>query len=159
MEPRRVVITTDGSGRSIELKDGDGPKTFDVGVAVMHQMWLTTATPPDVTLDQLSAAGLSAPLAQPPAFGSLFQVCTFAPGAESPMHRTDTIDYVVVLSGEIEMDVQSGPPVRLGAGDCLVQLATGHRWANRSSTPCSMAVVCISTASDPQATGDIEMVD
>lgn len=48
------------------------------------------------------------------------------------MHRTESIDYAVVLSGQLEMDVPNGQTVKLGPGDLLVQQATSHAWKNRS---------------------------
>ena len=158
MVPRRVVVTTGSDGRSIARIDATAPYSFAARPVAMHQLWLTTATPADPAVDALASTKPSVPLAQPPAGGTLFEVCTFAPGAESPMHRTDTIDYVTVLSWKIDLDTQEGPPVRLIAGDCVVQLATAHRWANRSDQPCSLAVVCVSASTDASASGDIELV-
>jgi len=58
------------------------------------------------------------------------------------MHRTDSIDYVVVLSGECQM-VLDVAEVTVRQGDCIVQRATSHAWVNRSSAPCVIAVVLI----------------
>ena len=58
------------------------------------------------------------------------------------MHRTETIDYVVVISGEIDMDMDDST-VKLKAGDVLVQRATHHAWVNRSKEPARVAFVLI----------------
>jgi len=58
------------------------------------------------------------------------------------MHRTETIDYVIVISGEIEMDMDA-ETVKLKAGDILVQRGSNHAWANRSQAPARIAVVLI----------------
>ncbi|WP_322777980.1 cupin domain-containing protein [Frankia sp. Cas4] len=81
----------------------------------------------------------------------------FKPHTESPMHKTDTIDYVVVMSGTIDLDTQDGRTATLSEGDCLVQRATLHRWANRSDELCTIAVTCISTSADPDADTNIQL--
>ncbi len=58
------------------------------------------------------------------------------------MHRTDTLDYVLVLSGQCTL-VLDAADVELRQGDCIVQRATSHAWVNRSDAPCLLAVVLI----------------
>jgi quercetin dioxygenase-like cupin family protein len=69
-------------------------------------------------------------------------VIDFPPGNAAHMHRTETIDYVIVLEGEIEMDMDRST-VRLKAGDVMVQRGTNHAWANRGSTRARVAFVLI----------------
>ena len=76
----------------------------------------------------------------PPENGSRFIVMEFAPGIVSEMHRTETIDYIVMLSGEIDMDMDEGS-VKLSAGDIMVQRGTNHAWVNRSTAPARLAIV------------------
>jgi Cupin domain len=59
------------------------------------------------------------------------------------MHTTDTIDYGIVLSGEIYLELDDGNEVYLKAGDCIVQNGTRHGWRNRSAEPCVMAFIMI----------------
>ena len=59
------------------------------------------------------------------------------------MHRTDTVDYAVVVSGEIWAVMDEGETL-LRAGDCLVQRGTSHAWSNRSDRPCRVAFVLVS---------------
>ena len=66
----------------------------------------------------------------------------FAPGIASEMHRTETIDYIVMLSGEIEMDMDDST-VKLRAGDIMVQRGTNHAWANRSGKTARIAFVLL----------------
>ena len=58
------------------------------------------------------------------------------------MHRTETIDYVIVIYGEVEMDLDDST-VKLRAGDVLVQRGTNHAWVNRGSEPARIAFVLI----------------
>jgi mannose-6-phosphate isomerase-like protein (cupin superfamily) len=62
------------------------------------------------------------------------------------MHTTDTVDYDVVVSGEVWMELDDGAEVHLKAGDCLVQNGTRHAWHNRSDQPCVIAVTLIGAA-------------
>ena len=59
------------------------------------------------------------------------------------MHKTATVDYAIVLSGEIDMELDDGRVVHLEAGDVLVQRGTIHNWVNRSNAPCVVAFVLI----------------
>ena len=74
--------------------------------------------------------------------GTVFRVIEFAPGVSPRNHRTDSIDYAVVMKGEIDMELD-GSFVHLRAGDVLVQRGTIHNWFNRGTEPCVMAFVLI----------------
>ena len=74
--------------------------------------------------------------------GTVFRVVEFAPGVAPRNHRTDSIDYAVVMSGEIDMELDDSV-VHLKAGDVLVQRGTIHNWVNRGTEPCVMAFVLI----------------
>ncbi|HEV7411359.1 MAG TPA: cupin domain-containing protein [Bradyrhizobium sp.] len=77
------------------------------------------------------------------------KAATFDKGGRHPlMHRTETIDYAIVLSGEITM-VMDDRDVELKAGDVLVQCGTNHAWSNRSNAPCVIAFVLIDGEFDP----------
>jgi len=75
--------------------------------------------------------------------GSVFRVVSFGPGVAPRNHRTDSIDYAVVISGEIEMELDIGS-VHLKAGDVLVQRGTIHNWVNKGTAPCVIAFALIS---------------
>jgi quercetin dioxygenase-like cupin family protein len=74
--------------------------------------------------------------------GTVFRVVEFGPGVAPRNHRTDSIDYAVVMSGEIDMELDDSV-VRLKAGDVLVQRGTIHNWVNRGTQPCVIAFVLI----------------
>jgi quercetin dioxygenase-like cupin family protein len=78
--------------------------------------------------------------------GTVFRIIEFAPGNGLRNHRTDSIDYAVVLSGEIDMDMD-GAEVHMKAGDVIVQRGTIHNWINRGSAPCVIAFVLIAAHS------------
>jgi mannose-6-phosphate isomerase-like protein (cupin superfamily) len=74
--------------------------------------------------------------------GTVFRVVSFGPGVAPRNHRTDSIDYAVVMSGEIDMELDVGS-VHLKAGDVLVQRGTIHNWVNRGTAPCTIAFILI----------------
>lgn len=74
--------------------------------------------------------------------GTVFRVVSFGPGVAPRNHRTDSIDYAVVMAGEIDM-VLDDETVRLRAGDVMVQRGTNHAWANRATQPARLAFVLI----------------
>jgi quercetin dioxygenase-like cupin family protein len=85
--------------------------------------------------------------------GTVFRVVEFSPGVQRRMHRTDSIDYAVIMSGEIDMELDDST-VHLKAGDVLVQRGTIHNWLNRGTTPCVIAFILVA-AKPAQAGGKV----
>ena len=77
--------------------------------------------------------------------GTVFRIVHYAPGVTPRNHRTDSIDYAVVMSGEIDMELDDGVVVSLKAGDVLVQRGTIHNWVNHGKQDCIIAFVLISS--------------
>ena len=75
--------------------------------------------------------------------GTVFRIVRYEPGVTPRNHRTDSIDYAVVISGEIEMHLDDGVVVKLKAGDVLVQRGTIHNWVNNGTESCVIAFVLI----------------
>lgn len=82
-------------------------------------------------------------LMSPGAGETRFLFVTFAANSKSPMHATPTIDYVVVVAGELWLIMEDGQERRLVAGDSVVQRGTLHAWENRSAQPCTIAATMI----------------
>ncbi len=74
--------------------------------------------------------------------GTVFRILELAPGVSPRNHRTDSIDYAVIMSGEVDMELDD-TTVHLKAGDVLVQRGTIHNWVNRGTEPCVIAFVLI----------------
>jgi quercetin dioxygenase-like cupin family protein len=85
--------------------------------------------------------------------GSVLRMIEFSPGVAPRNHRTDSIDYIIVMSGEIDMDLDDST-VHLKAGDVLVQRGTIHNWINRGTQPCVVAAILID-AKPVQAGGKV----
>jgi quercetin dioxygenase-like cupin family protein len=74
--------------------------------------------------------------------GSVFRIVSFGPGVSPRNHRTDSIDYAVIIAGAIDMELD-GETVHLKAGDVLVQRGTIHNWVNKGTAPCIIAFVLV----------------
>ena len=166
---RRVVTGHDAAGRSIFVIDAPTPHVFSrtKGSAIVHELWETTGTPADNRGNADAVArGHRLP---PPRNGSVFRVIEYPPDSErlaaiarenvlpddsgraatdryNPrhpgFHKTATIDYAIVLSGEIYAMMDEGEAL-LKAGDILVQRGTNHAWSNRTAEPAIVAFVLI----------------
>ncbi|HZU89948.1 MAG TPA: cupin domain-containing protein, partial [Stellaceae bacterium] len=75
--------------------------------------------------------------------GTVIRITEIAPGAPKFMHRTETLDYALLLSGECDLELDSGEIVHLKAGDVVVQRGTMHAWVNNGTAPCVFAFVLI----------------
>jgi len=134
--PRRIVTGHDGDGRAIVASDE--PIAGAIARRPGHRsavLWSTETVPADnaATGDAAAAAvGRSHPA------GTVFRIVEYGPGVASDPHRTDSVDYAVVLAGEIDL-VLDAETVHLGAGDVLVQRGTRHDWRNSGSEPCLIA--------------------
>ena len=102
-------------------------------------VWSTGSFPADND-DQADASARGVGTTDPS--GTVFRIVEYRPGVAPRNHRTASIDYAVVLSGEIDMELD-GSVVHLRAGDVLVQRGTMHNWVNRGTEPCVIAFVLV----------------
>jgi quercetin dioxygenase-like cupin family protein len=75
--------------------------------------------------------------------GTVFRILELQPGNIPRVHRTDSLDYAVIIKGEIDMELETGELTHLKAGDVVVQRGTVHNWINRGTEPCVIAFVLI----------------
>ncbi len=169
---RRVVTAHDETGKAIVLFDSDNPhKVVRQPTGLVSQLaWVTDRSPADMKGSQDRAAvkvGIA-----PPANGTVFRIVDFPPagdevakldpeftakmvgGGHAPapskarpprhpfMHRTKSVDYAIIMSGEIDMLLDDSE-VHLKAGDLVVQQGTNHAWVNRGKTTCRIAFVLV----------------
>lgn len=164
-EVRRVVTALDSNGRAVALADGAVALTSLRSPNPAGEMWVTSQYPPDYSWKEDRAktkVGLI-----PPANGTIFRIVDFPPmkadvekmdvntmmkvvGDHAPakgvpvrhpmMHRTRSLDYAIIMSGEIDMLLDDGE-VYLKAGDVVVQQATNHAWVNRGKEVCRIAFI------------------
>jgi len=168
---RRVVTGHDAAGRStVAIEDQPGAVVLEkAGGLRLTELWETKSAPAEI--GGAADAARRERRIEPDPNGSVFRVIEYPPdsqrlrrldpeahfalmGAKAAdpatrrhpgMHRTKTIDYAIILSGEIYA-VLDEAEVLLKAGDVLVQRGTNHAWSNRSDQPCRIAFVLIDAA-------------
>jgi naringenin degradation protein FdeH len=169
---RRVVTGHDAGGKAIVLADGPAPNVKLRSSGIQSTLaWVTDETPADIagTTDR---AARDIGVAPPPS-GSILRIVDFPPvaggavidhaavtremgleqGGGAPprhafTHRTRSIDYAIVLEGEIDMLLDDSQ-VHLSAGDIVVQQGTNHAWVNSGAAPCRIAFVLIDAKEPP----------
>src|SRR5277367_2897506 len=157
---RRVVTGHDAVGKSVVLSDGMPPNVRDKGTGVdFLEIWNTVGAP--ASLEAEEPEPTDGPLnVPPPRIGSKIRLNDFYPGhvrklplradgRHPMMHRTRSVDYGIVLEGEIYM-ILDDQEVLLRAGDVVVQRGTDHAWENRSDCVCRMAFILIGADFSPQ---------
>jgi quercetin dioxygenase-like cupin family protein len=149
---RRVVTGHAADGRSIVIEDAPVPNVRKLPGAQFDEVWATGAAPGPLGLRPDREPTSMAPAIGPSASGSTIRMIHFPPAASgghrSPMHRTRTIDYGIVVEGEMVL-VLSDSEVTLKAGDVVVQRGTDHAWENRSANDARMAFVLIDASFAP----------
>ena len=141
---RRIVTGHDADGVAQVMTDDLATNANRAGNgAVSTLIWCTDGTPADVPIGaDFEDMGARIVGTQPPPHGSRFAVIEFPPDAPTRMHRTESVDYVICLAGEIDMDMDDST-VTMKTGDVMVQRATNHAWVNRSAAPARVAFVLL----------------
>jgi quercetin dioxygenase-like cupin family protein len=141
---RRVVTSHDATGKAIVTIDETARNLVSTRPGVSTCVaWTSEGFPVD---NNGEADEASRKTGTTHADGTVFRIIEFAPGNAERNHRTDSLDYACVLSGEIDMDLD-GTNVHLKAGDVIVQRGTIHNWINRGTEPCVIAFVLIAAHS------------
>jgi quercetin dioxygenase-like cupin family protein len=137
---RRVVTGHDTNGGAAVLSDGTVTNVTSRRPA--HEaavIWTTQGYPVDNDgSEDTSVREIGSTVRD----GTVFRVVFYGPGCAPRRHRTQSIDYAVVMSGEIDMELDE-ETVHLKAGDVLVQRGTIHNWVNNGTEPCVIAFVLI----------------
>jgi quercetin dioxygenase-like cupin family protein len=172
---RRIVIGHDPDGKAVALFDGlVVPKQRSPGGNAVANMWVTSEFPVDLSGSADKAQKqVGVP---PPAHGTIFRIVDFPPASNGPVtsrvdhdkvltamgidpatqgyarhantHRTKSIDYAIVLDGEIDM-LMDDTEIHMKPGDVLIQQGTNHAWVNRSEELCRVAFVLIDAQPPP----------
>ena len=164
-EIRRVVTALDANGKAVVMFDGAAALTSLRSPNPATEMWVTDKSPSDYS--STADRGKTPVHLTPPKGGTIFRIVDFVPitpkieamdintmmkvaGADAPakglpprhpmMHRTRSLDYAIIMSGEIDM-LLDDTVVHLKAGDVVVQQATNHAWVNRGKEVCRIAFI------------------
>jgi quercetin dioxygenase-like cupin family protein len=137
---RRVITGHDASGRAVvkidEIAKNISSRRQGIASTVV---WSTNTFPVNNEGDEdAGQRELGTTLDN----GTVFRVVRYEPGVVPRRHRTDSVDYAIVIKGEIDMELD-GETVTLRAGDVLVQRGTVHNWVNRSNAPAIVAFVLV----------------
>ncbi len=138
---RRIVTRHDDQGRSIVGEDVVLETVpIDSGDAAFRLVWATPSVPADLSGNDDGELAAGKTLNG----GSVIRMVDMLPGRASPMHRSWSIDYGIVLSGRLELELDGGQIITLNPGDVVVQRATNHLWRNPSAnTVCRICFVLI----------------
>lgn len=148
--PRRVVTGHDANGVSVVISDGIVPvhRVMPQDGVGFYEIWNTDAMPAPVAPVEASEPTERSLRVPPEPNGTKIRINEFFPGFinelgnQSPVHRTESIDYGIILEGEIWL-VLDDSEVLLKAGDVVVQRGTDHAWANRSDKVCRVAFILV----------------
>jgi quercetin dioxygenase-like cupin family protein len=139
---RRVVTGHDENGKAVVSYDGESDNVISRRPG--HEsavLWTTSSHPADNSQDFDAA---KREVATTEANGTIFRIVEYQAGVAGRLHRTDSVDLAIVMSGEIDMELDDGVVVHLKAGDALVQRGTVHNWVNNGPEPCRIAFVLVS---------------
>ena len=135
---RRIVTGHDAAGKAIITADQPIPCPAAAAGAFVATLWKTDTSPVDLTDTADGAEKVTGFVPAPK--GTIFRVVEFPPNNPLNMHRTETLDYGIVLEGEIDMDLDDST-VHMKAGDIIIQCGTIHAWVNRGNKPCRIAFI------------------
>jgi quercetin dioxygenase-like cupin family protein len=140
LQIRRVVTGHDASGLAVVKIDEVAKNLVSSRPgATACVVWTTEGFPVDNTGEEDAGLRKTGTTLDN---GTVFRILELAPGVTPRNHRTDSIDYAIVMSGEVDMELDD-TKVHLKAGDVLVQRGTIHNWVNRGTEPCVIAFVLI----------------
>jgi len=138
---RRVVTGHDQHGKACVLSDEVMTNVVQRRPGYSSSVaWSTPSLPCDNSgpgFVEPGAVGNTVPS------GAVFRIVRYEPGVAPRMHRTDSTDCAIVVSGEIDMQLDDDAEVHLAAGDVIVQRGTIHNWVNRGSEPCVIAFMLL----------------
>lgn len=161
---RRVVTGHDAAGRAIFIADDQvvaehlrlalakGDQSTDV-----ISLWSTGSVPANNSSDEVTTHRLAEDAAEGHVFDDAitFRIAQLPPRSSSPMHRTHSVDYGILLSGACDLVLDGGQSVRLRAGDVVIQRGTSHSWVNRGEEPCRLAWILVAATPVTTAAGSL----
>ena len=150
MKPiRRIITGHNTAGNSVFRQDDNSSPTVTSGVTITN-LWQSAKVPVDNVTDYFDGFATI----EPPETGAIFRLIEFPPSPAKHMHRTATLDYVLVLDGEIWAILDTGETL-LRKHDALIQRGTMHAWQNRSDRPSLLLFVLLDAEALPESPPDL----
>jgi quercetin dioxygenase-like cupin family protein len=140
MKVRRIVTGHNEKGQSIVKWENEVTGIPGRTGFTNYPMWATKELPALLTDEDPNKWDIGTNIAN----GSVFRIVKYEPGVTERWHKTDSIDYAIVLSGELYMQLDEGE-VHLKPGDTVIQRGTIHNWVNRGPEPVLIAFILIAT--------------
>lgn len=141
LEIRRVVTGHDENGKAVvsidEISKNVVTRRANQWSTVI---WATEGMPPSLDGDRDISADIQTTIFPG---GTVFRIGKLEPGVAPRVHRTASIDYAIVISGELDMELDDGVIVHLKPGDTVVQRGTVHNWINNGTEPVIIAFILI----------------
>ncbi|HAA92180.1 MAG TPA: cupin domain-containing protein [Rhodospirillaceae bacterium] len=139
-EVRRVVTGHDEKGKAIVVKDEIATNVRNLRPGAQSTVvWASDTMPPDLRSDSDISHDIKSTIFEN---GTVCRIAEFGPGIERRVHRTASLDYAIILEGEIDMELDD-EVVHLKAGDVVIQRGTVHCWVNNGTEPCKLAFILI----------------
>jgi len=156
---RRIVTGHDANGKAVVASDERlTAVSRRIGANITGcEIWSTDAMPVDnsAAADAAQRAGFVKRYNYVgTGQGTVIRITEWAPGHARFTHRTETVDYAILLSGEIDLELENEEVVHLKPGDVVVQRGTTHTWVNRGSVPAVTAFVLID-ANPAEVNGEV----
>jgi mannose-6-phosphate isomerase-like protein (cupin superfamily) len=150
---RRIVTTEDASGHAAVLADGASANTVTLNGSTITRLWETQGSP--VAIPVTADLGATAGNAYRPGFaGSSLYVADIPPGSDLkdiPLHKQESMDYIVLLSGQIDLVLEGGKRIAMKPGEVLIQAGNNHSWVNTGRTVARL--LCVTQTGIRQAGG------
>jgi quercetin dioxygenase-like cupin family protein len=148
LEVRRIVTGHNAQGKAICVSDERMPAQARRGRAGISgcEIWSTDATPVDNSDE--AAARQRAGFVKRYNYvgtgeGTVIRITQLEPDGSKFMHRTETLDYAILLTGTCDLELDSGEVLHLTPGDIVVQRGTMHAWVNTGPGPCTFAFILV----------------
>jgi mannose-6-phosphate isomerase-like protein (cupin superfamily) len=147
LKVRRIVTGHNAAGKAVIKTDEQMAAVPRIGAGTSGaEMWSTDQMPIDNS--EAAEAAQRAGFVKHTNYvgdggGTTFRINEFAPNSMRFTHRTETLDYVLLLSGEIDCELEAGEVVHMKPGDVLIQRGTIHTWVNNGSVPAVIAFILI----------------
>ncbi len=151
---RRVITGHDREGKAIivadDVLDAELLKVPGAGgnpqvAAAAIELWGTATSPVDNSDAALATQkrGWRGHTQEGLGQRSMFRIGRLPPGSVAPMHRTESVDYAILVEGECDLLLDGGQTTTLRAGDVVIQRGTMHSWANRGDKPCTWLFILL----------------